>query len=259
MGTVVRPKQEYHQKAARDMAKHLGIPDWSIKQKLALACRMLAAEDHDSGLAGQLTARTEKPGTYWAMRFGLGLDEITADNLLLVDDELQVLESDGMPNPSNRFHLWIYRARPNVNCVIHTHPPHVSALSMIGEPLAVSHMDTSMFHDDCAYLPEWPGVPIGDDEGQIISTALGDKRSILLAHHGQLAACGTVEEAAVLALFIERAARLQLLARAAGTIKPIPADRAKEAHDYRLKPSPVAATFAYYARRAIRSDSSVLK
>ena len=159
------------------------------------------------------------------MRFGLGLDEISADNLLLVDDDLRVLEGDGMPNPSNRFHLWIYRQRPEVGSIIHTHPPHTSALSMIGEPLAVAHMDTAVFWDDCAYLPEWPGVPIGDEEGRIISGVLGTKRAALLAHHGLVTACGTVEEASMLALFLERAARLQLLARGAGKIKPIGADR----------------------------------
>ena len=99
-----------------------------------------------------------------------------------------------MPNPSNRFHLWIYRARADVTCVVHTHPPYVSALSMIGVPLIASHMDTAMFYEDCAWLPEWPGPPIGDDEGDLISTALGDKRSILLAHHGQLSAGETVEQ-----------------------------------------------------------------
>jgi L-fuculose-phosphate aldolase len=154
------------------MARHFVVPDWSARQKLALACRMLAADGHDSGLAGQLSARGEKPGTYWMLRFGLGLDEATPDNLLLVDDDLNVLDGDGMPNPSNRFHLWIYRAKPWVNAIMHTHPPHVSALSMIGVPLAAAHMDTTLFYDDCAWLPEWPGTPLGDKEGRIISEAI---------------------------------------------------------------------------------------
>lgn len=256
--TVTRPKFEYYHRASLQMGRFLPEPNWSPKQKLALACRMLAIEDHDSGLAGQLTTRGPEPGTYWMLHFGLGLDEATGDNLLLVDDDLNVLEGEGMPNPSNRFHLWIYRARPQINCVVHTHPPHISALSMIGEPLMVSHMDTSMFYEDCAYLPEWPGVPIGDEEGRIISDVLGDKRAILLAHHGLLTACGSIEEAAVLALFMERAARLQLLACSAGKIQPIAPERAREAHGYRLKPSTIGATFFYYARRVLKSDDKVL-
>jgi len=255
---TVRDKAEYHAQTAERMERHFVVPDWSIRQKLALACRMLAADGHDSGLAGQLSARADRPSTYYMLRFGLGLEEATPDNLLLVDDDLKILDGNGMPNPSNRFHLWIYRAKPQVRSIMHTHPPYVSALSMIGVPLAVAHMDTSLFHDDCAWLPEWPGTPIGDEEGRIISEAIGDKRAILLAHHGQLAACKTIEEAAVLSIFIERAARLQLLAMSAGTIQAIDPQLAREAHDYRLQERAIAATFYYYARRVLRQDPACI-
>jgi len=255
---LVRDKAAYHRQSDEGMSRHLESPEWSVKQKLALACRILAMEGHESGLAGQLTARGPKPGTYYALRFGLGLDEITAGNLLLVGDDLNVLEGEGMPNPSNRFHLWIYRAREEVGSIMHTHPPHVSALSMIGMPLAVSHMDTTLFFQDCAWLREWPGTPIGDEEGRIISEALGDKKAILLAHHGQLTATASVEHALVMAVFLERAAELQLLAMSAGTIRTIDPALAREAHDYRHKPKVIDASFAYYARRALREDASVL-
>jgi L-fuculose-phosphate aldolase len=258
MNVVVRDKSEYHEITTKRMNEHFVVPEWSVRQKLALACRILAADGHDSGLAGQLSARAEEPSTFYMLRFGLGLEEITAENLLLVDDDLNVLEGEGMPNPSNRFHLWIYRAKPHVRSIMHTHSPYVSALSMIGVPLAVAHMDTSLFHDDCAWLPEWPGTPIGDEEGRIISEAIGDKRSILLAHHGQLTACTTVEEAAILAVFIERAARLQLMAMSAGKIQAIDPALAQEAHDYRLKQRAIAATFYYYSRRVLRTDATVI-
>ena len=246
-----KPKTHFEQRAAAAMERHLPKPDWSIRQKLALTARILAAEEHSSGLAGQITARGEAPGTIWTARFGLGFEEVRARDFLLVDEELNVVRGDGMANPSNRFHLWIYRSRPDVHCVVHTHPPYCSALSMIGVPLRAAHMDTALFYDDCAWLETWPGPPIGDEEGELISQALGDKHSILLAHHGQLAAAATVEEAAVRARMIEHAARLQLLAMAAGTIRELPPALGRQAHDYRLKPAPLNATFHYYARAAL--------
>jgi L-fuculose-phosphate aldolase len=256
---IRRPKQEYHRRTTENMERHLPTPTWDIRQKIALTCRILADEGHESALAGQITARGDRPGTYHMLRFGLGFDEACARNIILVDDDLNVLEGEGMPNPSNRFHLWIYRHHPQVNSIVHTHPPYVSALSMIGEELAVAHMDHTMFFGDCAYLPEWPGVPIGDEEGEIISAALGSKRAILLAHHGQLVACANAEEAAVMAVFMERAAKLQILARAIGPIKPIRPELAKEAHDYRLKPKAVGATFHYFARRVEKSQPECLE
>jgi len=232
---------------------------WTLRQKLALTARMLAREGHGNALAGQITARGPETGTMWTARFGLGLDEIRACDFLLVDGDLKVLQGEGMANPSNRFHLWIYKARADVHCVVHTHPPYVSALSMIGVPLKAAHMDTAMFYEDCAFLDYWPGPPIGDEEGDLISTALGGKNSILLANHGQLAATATVEEAAMRSLYIEYAAHLQLMAQAAGTIQEIDPKRGKEAHDYRLKPQPLNASFHYYARKVLRDEPDCLE
>ena len=141
----------------------------------------------------------------------------------------------------------------------HTHPPAVSALSMIGEELAVAHMDATPFFEDCAYLSEWPGLPIGDDEGDIIATHLKKKRSILLAHHGLLTAGATIEEAAVMALWLEQAADIQLRARAIGPILPILPERAKESHDFLVKPEITALTFAYFARRVLRAAPETIK
>ncbi|MEK9673533.1 MAG: aldolase [Rhodospirillaceae bacterium] len=254
------PKSDFDKRATAEMQAHLAKTDqWSVRQKLALTARMLAREGHGAALAGQITHRGDQDGTMWTARFGLGLDEIRACDFILVDKDLTVLQGEGMANPSNRFHLWIYRARTDVNCVVHTHPPYISALSMIGEPLKAAHMDTAMFWEDCAFLDYWPGPPIGDEEGDLISGALGYKNSILLANHGQLAASATVEEAAMRSIFIEYAAQLQLMAQAAGKIQPIDPKRGQQAHDYRLKPQPLNASFHYYARKVLRNEAACLE
>ena len=57
---------------------------------------------------------------------------------------------------------------------------------------------------------------------------------------------------------IEHAARLQLLAMAAGTIRALPPEAGRQAHDYRLKPAPLNATFHYYARRVLADSPECL-
>lgn len=245
-------------RAEQQMARHFADSELTTRQKLALTCRIAFDGGHDSGLAGQISARGQRPGTYYTQRLGLGFDEITEDNLLLVDEDLEVLEGEGMPNPANRFHSWIYRVREDVNCIIHTHSLHTATLAMLEVPLVVSQMDTTPLYDDCAFLAEWPGVPVGNEEGEIISAALGDKRAILLAHHGQLVTGRTVEEACTLALLIERAARMQLLAMAAGTIRPLDPELAREAHDWTSTDRRSKANFAYYARKALRGHPDCL-
>src|SRR5262245_28681991 len=131
---IIRDKAEYHARTTKEMERHLAVPTWSLRQKIALTCRILAAEGHESALAGQITARGERPGTDWMLSCGLGFEEACAGNIVLVDNDLNRIEGDGMVTPSNRFHLWIYRHRPEVTTIVHTHPPYCSALSMTGQP-----------------------------------------------------------------------------------------------------------------------------
>ena len=111
---------------------------------------------------------------------------------------------------------------------------------------------------DVAFLEKWPGVPVGNEEGEIIAEAIGDKKAILLSHHGQLIAGATIEEACVLAMLIERAAKMQLLAMAAGEIKLIPENLAREAHDWISKPKRHSAAFDYYSRRVLGRHNDCL-
>ena len=220
------------------------------------ACAILAAHGHASGLAGQVTLRAPgAPGAPLQMHtlaLGVGFEEASADTLLRVDEQLETLSGRGRANPGTRFHAWIYQRHPQVQAIVHTHPPAASAFSMLGLPLPVAHMDACMFHDDCGFLARWPGVPTGDEEGALISAALGGKRSALLVNHGFVCTGASLQEAIYLNVFAERAARLALDALAAGRIQPVEPAAAQEAHDFLLQPSIVHATFDHWARVARR-------
>jgi len=258
MKTAAASKQALMQSTERDMQSMIQDMELSDREKLALTCRILFDKGHDSGLAGQITCRTEHSDTFLTQRLGLGFDEITADNLITVDHDLKPLAGEGMPNPANRFHTWIYKEHPGVNCIIHTHPTHVAALAMLEVPLQISQMDVCALYDDCSFVADWPGVPVGNEEGVLISNALGNNRAVFLAHHGQLVTGKTIEEACNLAVLIERAAQLQLLAMAAGDIKPLPHELAREAHDWVSTDKRNKVNFAYYARTALKHHADCI-
>ena len=243
----MKSRAHFIERVSREMDADLPELSLSTEQALAACCRILAREGHESGLAGQVTARAAKPGTFWTLQFGYGFEEATAKRMVLVNDDLKPLKG-GRANPGVRFHVWIYNRRPDVRAIVHTHAPYASALSCTSSSLRTIHMDGAMLHGT-AHLPEWPGVPVADDEGRIISAALGRAKSILLANHGLLTAGNSVEEAAYLAVFFERAARMQLRAMAAGGCKEVKPALAEEARDFLLQPSIVRGTFAYWARR----------
>ncbi|MES2183400.1 MAG: aldolase [Pseudomonadota bacterium] len=252
MKTAELEKNELVARALSKMDTAMAPPTpWTDRQKLALLCSICADEELDSGLAGQITIRGEQPGTFYTQPFGSMMDDVCASNILLVDSDLNILEGSGMANAATRFHIWIYNERPDVRCIVHTHPFHATALSMLEVPLEVSVMDSCVLYDNCAFLKEWPGIPVGNEEGIIISGALGNKSAILLAHHGMLVATKTPEEAYVLASQLERTARLQLAAMAAGAIRPIDPALGREARDWILTPKRSQRTFQSVAQRSL--------
>ena len=250
------------QQAIDDVQAGLTSRQFEPLQALAYAARIVAHHGHESGLAGQITARTAQPNRFWTLRLGLGFEEATADSFIVVDDDLQRVvdplsaeSAAGMANPATRFHLWVYRARPDVQCIIHTHPPYVSALVAMGQPLVVAHMDATPFYDDIGLLPDWPGLPVGDNEGEVIAAALGAyKHALMLSNHGMLTAGSTVAEATYLAVYIERAARMQLRAMAAGSLKPLAPELAGPAREFMRSAPIINASFDYWARQVDRAQ-----
>ena len=227
------------------------------RARLTRSAWILADEGHESGLAGQLTARGPDEGTFWTLPLGLAFDEAEESSWLLIDDALNVLAGDGShgirePNPATRFHLWVYRARRDVQAIVHTHPPAASALAAAEQPLVVAHMDATPLFEDTAFLARWPGLPTADREGEVIAGGLGDKHAMLLAHHGILTAGRSVQEAAFLAVFMERMARQQLDAAKIGGSKPVAAEEARRARDFLRTDRIMDITFDAWVRRAER-------
>ena len=237
-----------------------------VTRQLTRCAWILAAEGHESGLAGQITARGPQSGTFWTLPLGLEFEEATDDAWLLIDEALTVREGEGFvsgsgsdaqricePNPATRFHLWVYRARPDLQAIVHTHPPACSALAAAETPLIVGHMDATPLFDDMAFLPAWPGLPTADREGEIIAHGLGNKHAILLAHHGMLTAGRSVAEATFLGVFMERMARLQIDAYAAGGVKPVDPAEAARARDFLRTERIMNLTFDAWSRKVERN------
>ena len=159
------------------------------------------------------------------------------------------------PNPATRFHLWVYRARADVQAIVHTHPPAASALAAAEQPLVVAHMDATPLFDDIAFLADWPGLPTADREGELIA---GRARRASTRCCSRTTACSPpaarVQEATFLAVFMERMARQQIDAAKVGGAKPIDAGEARRARDFLRTDRIMNVTFDAWvaARRAPR-------
>ena len=141
----MKSNKHFIDRVSREMDEDLPLLEGRAPELLAACCRILAREGHESGLAGQVTARADKPGTWWTLQFGYGFEEATAERMVLVDEDLKPV-AGGRPNPGVRFHIWIYDKRPDVKAIVHTHAPHASALAATGNGLKTIHMDSAMLH-----------------------------------------------------------------------------------------------------------------
>jgi L-fuculose-phosphate aldolase len=84
MKLATTPKEAIYARTDEEMERHLQVAtSYGVTEKIALTCRMLANDGHGSGLAGQITVRGDDPATFWTQRFGLGMDEVKASNVLL--------------------------------------------------------------------------------------------------------------------------------------------------------------------------------
>ncbi len=186
-----------------------------LRQKLALAYHILAMEGQADFHLGHISAREPGTDTFWMKRAGIGMEEVTPDNLVLLDYDGNVLRGEGPRHLEYPLHAEVYRRRADVQAVTHTHPEHCIALGAGDEPFHPLSNDGTFFEPTVPLFEEFTDLVMTREQGEKTSKALGDARALLLRNHGILVAGASVEEACLGALLLERAARIQLLAGSA--------------------------------------------
>jgi L-fuculose-phosphate aldolase len=228
-----------------------------VQEQLVDSCRILAANGQEHFAFGHVSAR-EAPGAdrFWFKGGGLGLGEIALDDLVELDFDGQRLSGHRPIHNEYPIHAEIYRARPEVTCVVHTHPFHSAALAatawdfrMVGQDAVnfwhgVGRYDTSVLVTDAA-------------KGRALAAALGQLNAAVLANHGIVAVGESVVEATYFAITFERAVEIQAAALAMGTLREIPPAELEELVPYLSNAARGRAqgVWDWLLRQADRTDS----
>ncbi|MER5733187.1 class II aldolase/adducin family protein [Streptomyces sp. NPDC002138] len=188
------------------------------KERLAGALRLLGRLGYEDGVGGHVTARDpEFEDCYWVNPFGRAFAGLGPDDLLLVDGEGRVVRGERRVNQlAFAVHAAVHRARPEVVSVVRAQAPYGRALAALGELLAPVTHEACAFYEDHALLDEYAG---GGADPERIGRALGPYKALVLRNHGLLTVGDSVDAALWWFLAAERAAQVQLIARAAG--KPV--------------------------------------
>jgi L-fuculose-phosphate aldolase len=185
-----------------------------LKQQLADALTMFErAEVIDFN--GHMSCRL--PGTpHILINAGKSVrSDLTADDIIAIDMEGKPVGHDVVPPMEFHLHTEIYRRRPDVNAVAHTHPLWSTLFSMTGERVQPVTMQAAVMgpirlFDKTASINE-------KKLGEELAAALGPDRVVMLKSHGAAIAGSDIVETFVLGIYLEETARRQYMARALGT------------------------------------------
>jgi L-fuculose-phosphate aldolase len=229
-----------------------------LKQRLIDAGRILENANQGDLTRGHVSIRLPDDPTHFIMKpHSFGLDEITLENIVLCNLEGEKVGGGGRKHSEVYIHSEIYKARPEVNSVIHTHPTYAVALSATGKALEPISQPAVAFSDGLPYFTQAIDLIRSQDLGKAVATALGSCKAVLMRNHGAAIVGSNVEESTILAIMLDNACQIQLAAMAAGGSgeKFTPEQVSKLHHDITRNEQYVI-NFEYLKRRALRQLAS---
>jgi L-fuculose-phosphate aldolase len=225
-----------------------------IRQKLIVAGKILVAEGQDDFTRGHISARLPgDPAQFLMKPHSVGLDEITMDNILTIDIDGNVVAGTARRHSEVFIHSEIYKARPDVMSVIHSHPLYSVALSATGRPLGCYSQPAALFFESLGVYTDTIALIRSPALGKGVAAALGPHRAVLLKNHGVAVAGASIEEAVISVIMLETAAKVQMVAEAAGEPAPeFPCEDIQTLQDQISRPEQFVINFDYLARRVQR-------
>lgn len=172
---------------------------------------------------GNISARDPETGSVVIKPSGVLYDELRAEDHVVLNLDGDVLEGKLKPSSDTASHLYIYRHRPDINGVVHTHSPYATAFAAIGKPVPVYL--TAIADEFGAPIP-CAGFALigGEDIGRQVLEHIGDSPAVLLKNHGVFTIGRNVREAVKAAVMVEDVARAVWLALQIGQPDEIPAE-----------------------------------
>jgi len=171
--------------------------------------------------SGNVSGRDAASGLVVIKPSGVRFEALRAEDMVVLNAEGKIVEGTLKPSSDVWTHLYIYRHRPDVHGVVHTHSPYATAFAAIGKP--IPPVLTAMCDEFGGPIPVGGFAPIGDEEiGREVVRCIGDSPAILMQNHGVFTIGKTVEAAIKAAVMVEDVARTVWLALQIGTPVPIP-------------------------------------
>ncbi len=182
--------------------------------------------------SGNVSGRDSKTGLVVIKPSGLKYDKMKPEDMVVVDLDGRVIEGMLKPSSDAASHLYIYRQRPDINGVVHTHSPYATAFAALGKPIPVYL--TAIADEFGGPIPCGGFALVGGEEiGQIVVNNLDKSPAVLLKNHGVFTVGNSAEAALKAAIMVEDVAKTVSIALQIGQPDEIsPEDVTKLHHRY---------------------------
>jgi L-ribulose-5-phosphate 4-epimerase len=195
-------------------------------------CRLHAELPRNNLVAwtsGNVSGRDPETGFVVIKPSGVRYEDLTPENMVVVDLDGKAVEGRHRPSSDTFAHVYVYRHRPDVNGVVHTHSTFATAWAAVGRP--IPPVLTAICDEFGGPIPVGAYAKIGGDEiGKEIVRSIGDSPAILMKNHGVFTIGRTPEAAVKAAVMVEDVARTVFYALQLGRPDEIPPEEVARAH-----------------------------
>jgi L-ribulose-5-phosphate 4-epimerase len=179
--------------------------------------------------SGNVSGRDPETGYVVIKPSGVRYEELAPDNMVVVDLAGRVVEGPLRPSVDTATHLVVYRERPDVGGMVHTHSPYATSFALLG--LSIPVYLTAMADEFGTAIPCGAYCEIGGEAiGREIVRSIGRSPAILIRSHGVFTIGPSPTASVKASVMAEDVAKTVHLAMLLGKPEPIPDDEVERAH-----------------------------
>jgi len=178
---------------------------------------------------GNISSRDAQTGLVIIKPSGIMYPDLTPDKMIVLDLGGKVMEGKLKPSSDTATHLYIYRHRPDINGIVHTHSPFATAFAAVGKP--IPPVLTAICDEFGGEIPIGAFAPIGNEAiGMEVVRSIGSSAAILMQNHGVFSIGNSARAAVKAAVMVEDAARTVYYGMQLGELIPIPKEMISRLH-----------------------------
>jgi L-ribulose-5-phosphate 4-epimerase len=201
-----------------------------LKEQLVQLHQELPKNDLVRWTGGNVSGRDRETGLVVIKASGIRYEEMRPEHMVVMDMDGNRVEGDFKPSSDVYSHLYIYKHRPDVGGVVHTHSRYATAFAAVGRPIPV--VLTAIADEFGGEIPCGGFSLIGDESiGKLVVESIGNSSAVLLKNHGVFTVGKNAEAAVKAAVMTEDVAAAVWLALQLGTPDEIPAEDVAKLHE----------------------------